>query len=351
MAIYETDVAIVGGGPVGLVAAIACAQRGLRVFLADAARPPLDKACGEGLMSHALGVLRALNVSLADEQVAPFEGIRFLNNGRTAEARFRSGPALGVRRTVLHQALARRAVAAGVELAWGERVTGLSEDGSGLLLDRRRVRARWVIGADGLQSRVRAWAGLSRGRTRTRRIGQRRHFALRPWSRFVEVYWSAHGQAYVTPVGPNEVGVAVLSREKAASLDEFLESLPELRDRLAEAVPSTSLRGALSIERRLSRCTRGSVALVGDAAGSVDSITGEGLGIGFRQALALADAIASGSLHRYESASRAILRMPSFMSQTLLLMDRSALIRREAVRVLGRSPRLFSGMLRVHTGE
>ncbi len=327
-------------------------MRGLRVFVADAAQPPLDKACGEGLLPHALRALETLGVSLSEQQGAAFDGIRFISDGITAEASFRAGHALGVRRTVLHEAMCRRAQSLGIELAWGERVIGLTAQATGgLMLDRRCIRARWVIGADGLKSRVRTWASLDKGHIRTRRIGQRRHFAVRPWSRFVEVYWSQQGQAYVTPVGTNEVGVAVLAREKAASLGAFLESVPQLRDRLAGAEPTTALRGALSVERRLSRCTRGSVALVGDASGSVDSITGEGLGVGFRQALSLAEAIAAGDLRSYEAATRSIMRVPSLMSQALLLMDRSALVRRQSVRLLGHSPRLFATLLHVHTGE
>ena len=65
-----------------------------------------------------------------------------------------------MRRTCLHQALIDRAGEAGVKLAWGTRVVGLID--GGVALDGGAVRCRWVIGADGQNSRVRRWAGLDR---------------------------------------------------------------------------------------------------------------------------------------------------------------------------------------------
>ena len=58
----ETDVFVIGGGPAGLAAAIAARQQGLRVLVADGAKPPIDKACGEVLMPDAITALgRARN--------------------------------------------------------------------------------------------------------------------------------------------------------------------------------------------------------------------------------------------------------------------------------------------------
>src|ERR1022692_2180287 len=57
-----TDLFVIGGGPAGLAAAIAARLKGLNVTLADGARPPIDKACGEGLMPDGLAALRSLGV-------------------------------------------------------------------------------------------------------------------------------------------------------------------------------------------------------------------------------------------------------------------------------------------------
>src|SRR5438067_1049798 len=115
------DVAIVGGGPAGLATAIACARERLSVVVLERRTPLLDKACGEGILPRGLRALEALGVrdGLAAADCAPLDGIRYLQeDGTVAEARF-AGPALGVRRTALVAALARRARDVGVELCFG----------------------------------------------------------------------------------------------------------------------------------------------------------------------------------------------------------------------------------------
>ncbi|MCU1312350.1 MAG: hypothetical protein JWM54_107 [Acidobacteriaceae bacterium] len=347
---YDMDVCVAGGGPAGLATAIACAQRGLSVTVVDAARPPLDKACGEGLMPNALKALADLGVTVDSAEAAPFAGIRFIGSDKRAQACFTSGTGCGIRRTVMHDLLRVRAEELGVQMDWGTRITGL--DGDVLALDARRIRARWIVGADGLQSRIRHWAGLDRGRVLSRRIGLRRHYGVAPWSRFVEIYWGNHAQAYVTPVGSEQVCVVIsLSKKRQASFQDALRELPELEGRLARASCTSAARGAVTLGRRLKQRTRGPVALVGDASGSVDSITGEGLSIGFHQATPLADAIVANDLSGYEQASREISRVPLFMSQTMLLLDRSVLLRRHTLAAFARSPQLFARMLRVHVEE
>jgi flavin-dependent dehydrogenase len=346
---FDADVCVAGGGPAGLATAIAAAMRGLSVIVVDAARPPLDKACGEGLMPDALADLAALGVSLRGIESAPFAGIRFVGPRHRAEACFSNGIGQGVRRTELHGLLMARAEELGVRFVWGSRITGL--DREFVSLDSRLIRARWIVGADGLQSRIQRWAGLDAGRVMSRRIGLRRHYHTAPWSRFVEIYWGKHGQAYVAPVGSEQVCVAFISREKLSSVEKMLNSVPQLKEKLVGAPCTGPPRGALTIARKLKRCTRNHVALVGDASGSVDAITGEGLAIRFRQAACLADALAIGDLASYEEACRGIRRVPLFMSQTMLLMDHSRLVRNYTLRAFERSPQLFARMLRVHVGE
>src|SRR4051812_16366655 len=75
---HNTDAVIVGGGPAGLAAATALGWRRLEVVPADAALPPIDKACGEGLMPDGVAALYALGVSLAQHEHAIFRGIRFV---------------------------------------------------------------------------------------------------------------------------------------------------------------------------------------------------------------------------------------------------------------------------------
>ena len=121
----DFDVFVIGGGPAGLAAAIAAAQRGLRVAVADAWGPGIDKACGEGLMPDSVEALGALGVTIPPEAGHPFPGLRFLGSGVAVDARFPSGTGLGVRRTVLHDLLSVEAARSGVEMLWKTRVVGL----------------------------------------------------------------------------------------------------------------------------------------------------------------------------------------------------------------------------------
>src|SRR5690349_24448709 len=94
------DVLVVGGGPAGLATAIAACRKGLSVVLADRAEPPIDKACGEGLLPDALSALNRLGVTIPSETGAYFRGIAFVSEGKRLESSFRGVPALGIRRNV-----------------------------------------------------------------------------------------------------------------------------------------------------------------------------------------------------------------------------------------------------------
>jgi len=336
----DTDVLVVGGGPAGLAAAIAARRRGLRVRLVDAAYPPIDKACGEGLMPDALQALAELGVRIPEGVGGVFRGIRFLGDGVSVEADFPSRRALAIRRTLLHQILVDAAAEAGVELYWGTPAGDLSG-----------ASPRWIIGADGHNSRVRKWAGLERWRQRKERYGFRAHYRIAPWSEYVEVYWNPEFQIYVAPVADDEVLVALLCCDPHLRIDEALDSFPELQEQLADAPRTTMERGGISATRTLWVVTQGSVALVGDASGSVDAITGEGLGLAFRQALALADALAAGNLDLYEGAHQRLVRRPRFFANLLLLLDGRPELQDRVLRYLARHPQVFRFLLAWHVGE
>jgi flavin-dependent dehydrogenase len=93
------------------------------------------------------------------------------------------------------------------------------------------------------------------------------------------------------------------------------------------------------------------VALLGDASGSVDAITGEGLGLAFRQALALAEALAAGNLDLYETAHRRLARRPTFMADLLLLLDGRPGLQYRALHYLARHPQVFRYLLAWHVGQ
>src|ERR1051326_5038675 len=228
MAIFprSTDVFVIGGGPAGLAAAIAARRKGFDVTIADGAVPPIDKACGEGIMPDGVAAAQSLGISLERAEARPFPGIRFCENGRCVQARFPSGSGLGLRRTVLHGLMADHAAAAGVRMAWGVPIQGI-EDGVVRAGDQS-VRARWIAAADGTNSRVRHWAGLDASVHHQRRFGFRRHYFVRPWTEFMEIHWADACQLYITPVSGQEICVALLSRSAALRLDEALLRFPDV---------------------------------------------------------------------------------------------------------------------------
>ncbi|MGD0443646.1 MAG: NAD(P)/FAD-dependent oxidoreductase [Edaphobacter sp.] len=358
----QPDVLIVGGGPAGLACAIASARQGLHVEVIDARKPLLDKACGEGLLPGALESLSALGFDpkndLDPTESALLHGIRFIgdsssNHYTTIQCAFPASPGRGIRRTALHQLLLERAISLGVRFHWENTLRSLSTANNIAVVTTncQTFRARYLIGADGLHSRVAAFAGLDRGTVHSRRIGLRQHYAIAPWSRFVEIYWSNHGQAYVTPVSSSEVCIAFVAREKPASPSQALNHFPALQRHLATAHPNDAPLGSITLGRTLPCVTSGNIALIGDASGSVDAITGEGIALALRQAAALALALKANDLAVYQQAHRRILRRPTIMSRSLLLMDRSPALRDYALNIFQRSPRLLERLLQIHIGH
>lgn len=336
----DTDVLVVGGGPIGLAAAIEARLAGLDVVVVEPRSGPVDKACGEGLMPGAVGALARLEVFPSGHRLA---GIGYRGGDRHVDHLFVTGAGLGVRRTTLHAALAERAAELGVEHVLG-RVGAIDQDEDGVAA--AGVRARWLLGCDGLHSSVRRLAGLARpepprgrsggGRDR-RRFGMRRHFRLAPWTDLVEVHWGPTVEAYVTPVADDLVGVALLGPPRvdyAAALATF----PALVERLRDAEPVGAVRGAGPLRQRTTRRTAGRVRLVGDASGYVDALTGEGLRVGLAQAAAVVTHLDDAAA--YERAWSAATRDYRALTAGLVAMATSPL-RRGIVPTAAVVPALF----------
>ena len=256
----------------------------------------------------------------------PLRGIRYVDAAHQADARFRHGEGLGVRRTVLHAALAARAAALGIPVL-PVRVAAFTQDAEHVTA--AGVEARYLVAADGLHSAIRrALERESRPRgsrpgggsgtgTRGRlaqRYGLRQHYRVAPWTDLVEVHWTPRAEAYVTPVSADAVGVALLfakdpsaDRPRDDAGGDFkarLSAFPALLDRLAGAAPASELRGAGPMRQDVRRRVHGRVLLAGDASGYVDALTGEGLGVGLAQAEAVAACLAAGRPDGYERAWR-----------------------------------------------
>jgi flavin-dependent dehydrogenase len=166
----------------------------------------------------------------------------------------------------------------------------------------------------------------------------------------MELHWGRRGQLYVTPVGPDQVCVALISRDPSLRLDEALQEFSEVAGKVRGAAHGSAERGAVSVTRKLARVTNGRVALIGDASGGVDAITGEGLCLAFKQAELLADAIAAGDLRAYQQGHRVLARRPALMADLMLLLEHRHELRERVMRAFQIEPKLFARMLATHVG-
>jgi flavin-dependent dehydrogenase len=134
-------------------------------------------------------------------------------------------------------------------------------------------------------------------------------------------------------------------------LREALPFFPNISTRLANCEPTTAERGAVTGNLVLPRVTRGRVALIGDASGTVDAITGEGMSLAFLQAEALAEAISRDNVAQYEAAHARLRRRPILMARALLAMENRSWAQERVVRIFASEPQLFQRILSGHTGE
>ena len=370
------DVAIVGGGPAGLALAIETARRGLSVAVFERRDQPADKACGEGVMPQGVRALERLGVRdrLASSQSASFRSIRYVDaDGTSAEGTF-PAPGLAVRRVALVVAMSERARELGADLRFGRTIASHRRSSGSMLLetDQGPEAARMLVAADGLSSRLRTEEKLDVPCAGPPRFGLRRHFRCAPWSSSIEVYLGVDAEAYVTPVSSDCVGVAFLWSESTDQLARSHGSpasdstaLPEARwhrlerrfprlvARLEGAVPCSKIRGAGPLERASRARTSDRFALVGDAAGYVDAITGEGISLSLLSSAALArilpDALSRGAdreaLAPYEREFARLFRSYALTTRAVLSIVRRHRLRRGMLLMLRRFPRLFDSLL------
>ncbi|MEV8372555.1 FAD-dependent monooxygenase [Kribbella sp. NPDC056861] len=347
------DLLVAGAGPAGAATAIRAALAGLSVVVVEPRSGPIDKACGEGIAHSAVSYLSRLGVALEGR---PFFGIRYLDPGHVVDARFRAGPGLGVRRTTLQSALADRLAELEVPVI-AARVESITQNQQSVTA--AGITARYLAAADGLHSPIRRQLGLGasadrplgpvahlpfpRDVTQPRR-GLRRHYLVRPWSELVEVYWSRLGEAYVTPVADDLVGVAVLTSARG-SFDSHLDAFPALKRRLLGATEATAVMGAGPLRQRVRGRVAGRVLLVGDAAGYVDALTGEGIAIALRTSAELVRCVQADRPAEYEAAWRRVSWECRFLTGSLLWARNRSLLAPRIVPAAARLPKVFGAIV------
>jgi flavin-dependent dehydrogenase len=175
------------------------------------------------------------------------------------------------------------------------------------------------------------------------------------------VHLAAGREAFITPVGPDLVGVAFLwdqtqassSGEQPLDFDRLLESFPELEKRYAGVEALTSPRGAGPLAQGVSTVVADRLVLIGDAAGYRDAITGEGLSLAFASASALAAIVpealergaTSSALRPYSRAHNRLFRHYALVANTVLGIARRPRLRRPLIRWLGANPGLLDRLV------
>lgn len=371
------DAIVIGAGPAGSSLALRLAQQGRSCLLLDGARFPRPKVCGEGLMPHGLHALAEVGVDAAG-QGQPFSGIRYrLADGTVAEGRFPGGgQGVGLERSWLDSELLALAEAS-------ERIEVRTETwvrdpcapaGRGQLAEVQlpggSARAPVLIAADGCRSPTRRALGLEAPAPKRVRFGVGAHFdhASRE-DPFVEVFLGQGYELYTTPVSPTRTNVALLTDEAylkgslQGRLEEGLqEALAESSGRgpaLAEAERVGKVRTIGPLAHQALRAHAEGVILVGDAAGALDPITGEGLSIGLATSAIAAEVLREAFANNDFSARRlarwtrrrrqAIRGLEAFTRAILFLSERPELAGR-AIRNLAEAPETFSRLLGVAAG-
>ncbi len=307
------DVVVVGSGPAGSVAALTLARRGARVALVDKARFPRDKACGDLVGPRGIGLLDRCGVSLSggrdvgDMEVVGPTGRRV--HLPSAAGLTYPGHGTSLARTDLDHCLYQAAVDAGAVPLTGRvggPLDGGDRPGGVAMADGTALHADFVIGADGATSNVATRSGLVDPAAVLWGFAVRGYvdqavaipsivlWELRRWHAF-----PGYGWIFPTADGGANVGLGIATRAWRAGGSEAVRLFPAFLEHLAtlgllrQAIdtPRRRLGGWLKMGMVGTTPAAGRTLLVGDAAGLVNPLQGEGISQAMASGLAAAEAI------------------------------------------------------------
>ncbi len=304
----EIDVLVVGAGPAGSSAAWHLAREGAQVMVLDRARFPREKPCAEYLSPEASRILAAMGALEKCEAAgaAHLAGMVIrAPNGAHIRGEFAAAHGfhafrdrgLALRRPVLDTILLERARVAGAEVREGEQVISVLRNSRGAVCGvrvraeaygARDIRARLVIGADGLRSTIARRMGVARRTLGPRRLAFIGHYRdVEGITDFGEMHVEREGYAGFADVGNGLTNVAVVvprarvrdgvAGGPAAFLERWIAARAHLAPRMTHASRATTVRVTGPFASHASHAWGRGVALVGDAADFFDPFTGEGI--------------------------------------------------------------------------
>lgn len=300
------EIAVIGGGPIGLYTAIRLARAGYKVDLFEKRAWPIDKVCGQGIMPSGYQCLKDIGIDFKGHQLCHIKSVSYFDKEIQFKGELKA-TAVGIERKVLSEKLYKLALdEVNLKLYPHTTLVNIQKENQKSLLTLEndtqfKKSYRFIFACDGGHSPTRKILGVEQKRTDQRRLGARVHFNQTPWSDGVEVYWNNGIEAYITPVGEDKLEVAFLWFEGRIKngkdlQQELLAQFPKLRKKLQLETISSDFKAIGPITKYSSVLKSHNTFFIGDAYKFIDGITGEGISLGLKSADVIIDNFSNFSI-------------------------------------------------------